>query len=282
MSPCAPACTRTHVLASEGMRDTSAMDQNRNQLRARQLHHNPVRRRSTRRCRYCHPGGQGHTQMRWRISLRRTRRQGHQYVRHRARGGKAHADREIVKVTRRPFLPTAPSGVATISCIIGANAIGLRRNVQLLQPHSRSWTPPSVNIRTRSSRPSAEKTRRKSAKRPRRIASRQPLQGSVIVLGEGEVLCYDMITGRSFRGDAETIRTSSQRYRRPSPRRRVRRPQRLLPVCGAGYSPGRGGPGMERRQPTKTQPRKSYLNECNQPCIAVAFQKMPIRDYEKF
>ena len=188
---------------------------------------------------------------------------------------------EIVKVTWRPFLPTALSGVATISCIIGANAIGLRRNAALAAAFTlvdsafREYKDKVIETIGGKDEEKIVQTIQED-----RVKAATPV-GSVIVLGEGEVLCYDMITGRSFKSDAETIRRAVN--------------DTDAQVLDDGYAALNDfyrfvgldtvlvgevlGWNVDNRPKLNLG---SYLNECNQPCIAVAFQKMPIRDYEKF
>jgi len=111
---------------------------------------------------------------------------------------------EVMQAGWKPFLPSAIMGSATIVCIIGANAIGLRRNAALVAAYAiadRTFLEYRDKI--------AEKLGEKEERQIRdeiaqdRISAAPP---PVIIMGRGETICLDMFTGRYFRSDVEDIR----------------------------------------------------------------------------
>ena len=112
----------------------------------------------------------------------------------------------IVKATWTCYIPAAVSGAATIACIIGANQIGLRRQVALAGAYAlaegafREYKDEVIKVL-------GEKKEREVNERisERKIQEKTP-DAQVIIVGGEDQLCYDRYTGRYFRSTAEKIR----------------------------------------------------------------------------
>jgi Family of unknown function (DUF6353) len=122
---------------------------------------------------------------------------------------------ETVKETWRIYLPTAVAGVATIACIAGANAIGLRRNAAMLG----AYTLVDGAFREYKDKVIEQIGEAKERKVQDAVAIEQmtknpPVSSQVIFSGKGETLFYDSLTGRYFKSDQETIRQAENEINR--------------------------------------------------------------------
>jgi Family of unknown function (DUF6353) len=119
---------------------------------------------------------------------------------------------EKVKLVWPQYIPAAISGVTTITCIVYANKIASKRMAALALASS---------ISQRRMQEYQDKVLEKfgvkeSTKVRDEIAQERVLRNpkdtrDVIITGEGDVLCYDMLTGRYFKSSAEKIRRAENR-----------------------------------------------------------------------
>lgn len=115
--------------------------------------------------------------------------------------------KEIVALTWKCYIPTALMGVTTIACIIGANSINLRRNAALVSLYSLAETT-LKEYQAKVIETIGEKKEEKIKEEilQDRIDKNPINNGTVIITGKGDTLCYDSLSGRYFKGDIETIR----------------------------------------------------------------------------
>ena len=117
------------------------------------------------------------------------------------------SNKEIIKVAWKPYIPALVMGGATAACIIGANSINYKRNAALAGVYSLAKT--SLNeyqakvIETigenKAQKIKDEIIQEKINKDP--VTSKE-----VIITGKGEMLCYDVLSGRYFKNDIEQLR----------------------------------------------------------------------------
>jgi len=117
--------------------------------------------------------------------------------------------REIFKLTWKCYVPTAATGLITIGCILGASYISSKRNALLENMYgiavAASKEYQAKVIETLGSK--KELAIRDEISKDR-INANPPGQNEIMVVGQGQVLCYDSLSGRYFRSDMETIRRS--------------------------------------------------------------------------
>lgn len=118
---------------------------------------------------------------------------------------------ETIKATWRCYVPTAVCGVATVVCIVGSNTIGLRRNAALLAAYTlvdssfREYKDKVVEVI------SAQKAQKIDEEIMDDHVKRDiPRSETIIVTGGGDQLCYESLTGRPFKSNAEAIRRAAQ------------------------------------------------------------------------
>lgn len=110
------------------------------------------------------------------------------------------------------FIPVALSSAATIGFIISAQTVNHRRQAALMSALTLSET---------AYREYREKVITQMGKTADRKVTEEVAQdqvdshkGDVIVLGKGNHLCYESVTGRMFRSDIETIRKAENEINR--------------------------------------------------------------------
>jgi hypothetical protein len=114
---------------------------------------------------------------------------------------------DYVKTTWKCYIPAAVMGSVTIACFVGANSINLKRNAALASLYSLSETAlkeyQSKVVETIGEK-KEQKIRDEVA--AERIEKDPKSNKEVIITGKGDVLCYDVISGRYFKSDIERIR----------------------------------------------------------------------------
>lgn len=115
--------------------------------------------------------------------------------------------KEILNLTWKCYIPAAIMGVATVSCIIGANSINLKRNAALAGAYSladKALKEYQSKVIDRMG-----KDRHKEIKEQinqEKIVRNPVSKNEVILTGDGDSLCYDAYSGRYFKSDRESIR----------------------------------------------------------------------------
>lgn len=114
---------------------------------------------------------------------------------------------DIVKLTWKQYIPSAVLGTVTIGCIIGANTVHTRRNAAIASIYAISESA----FREYKTKVVQEIGKAKESKIHDEIAkdhiNNNPVHsGNVIFTGNGDVLCYENLSGRYFTSSYESIR----------------------------------------------------------------------------
>jgi hypothetical protein len=188
---------------------------------------------------------------------------------------------EIFRVTWKTYLPAALSGAATIACIIGANAVGLRRNAAL----AASYTLVDSAFREYRDKVVEMFGDKEETKVTEQIAEDRiraaTTSNEVFIVGSGEVLCYDMLTGRLFKSDAESIRRAANdvdaqvlddHYASVNDFYRFVGLDPVLVGDELGWN-------VDHRPKLKLSAHKT---DCDQPALAIGWERFPISEYNRF
>lgn len=117
--------------------------------------------------------------------------------------------RRSVQLTWKLYLPAAITGVGTIAAIFAANAINTKRYTALAAVYAASKAASSdykeavKEVLTPAKREEVEKTAAE-----KKLARAETSPEEAFHTGVGDTLCYDTWSGRYFRSDIETIRSS--------------------------------------------------------------------------
>lgn len=114
---------------------------------------------------------------------------------------------EVVKVTWKCYIPAALMGGITIGCMIGANSINLRRSAALASAYSIAET----TLKEYQAKVVETIGEAKARKIKEDIAEdkmkKNPVQNTeVIITGKGDMLCFDVLSGRYFKNNIENLR----------------------------------------------------------------------------
>ena len=112
-----------------------------------------------------------------------------------------------IKVAYKPYVPAVIMGGVTIACIIGANSINLRRNAALASVYSIT----EATLKEYQAKVIETIGEKKERAIKDEIAqdklTKDPINNkSVIMTGKGDTLCYDVLSGRYFKSDIESLR----------------------------------------------------------------------------
>lgn len=114
---------------------------------------------------------------------------------------------ETIKVAWKPYIPAAVTMTASIACLVGAQSVNARRNAALATAYQLSTTALNeykekvVEVVGEKK----EKTIREKIAQDK-VDKANMSSNEVVVVGDGEVLCMDAISGRLFKSDKETLR----------------------------------------------------------------------------
>lgn len=112
-----------------------------------------------------------------------------------------------VKLVWRCYIPAGVVGLTSIGCIIGANTINTKRNAALAALYTLSETAfRDYKTKVVQQLGKAKDTAIKDEVAKERIAKNPVKDSNIVITGDGEILCLDMLSGRYFKSKYETIR----------------------------------------------------------------------------
>ena len=117
---------------------------------------------------------------------------------------------ETVKACWKCYIPAAVTGVTSVACLIGASSVSNRRNAALAAACTLSDTA-LREYREKVVETIGEKKEQavRDAVAQERIEKKPPVQSSEVILtGNGETLCYDWYTSRTFKSDIDKLKNA--------------------------------------------------------------------------
>jgi len=189
--------------------------------------------------------------------------------------------KEIVQATWKLYLPAAISGTATIACIIGANQIGLRRNAALLG----AYTLADTAFREYKDEVVKQIGVTKAGKVHDAVVQRHieenPVKDSqVIITSGGDQLCYETLSGRYFKSDAETIRRCANDINASIFQDLYASLNEFWRLLGLDSTTLGDALGFNIEHTVQIV-FSSHISADNRPCLAVGYAGLPIEAYSK-
>ena len=114
--------------------------------------------------------------------------------------------KELIQLVWKEYLPTMALGIVTVTCIIGSNRISMRRSAALASLYGlteAAFKEYKTKVVETMGEAKEKKVRDEIDKD--KVRANPPATNSIIVTGKGDVLCYDTLSGRYFRGDIDKI-----------------------------------------------------------------------------
>lgn len=106
------------------------------------------------------------------------------------------------------YIPAVASGTATVCCIIAANYVGTKRAAALAAAYTLSAEAAAEYRRQVVNRIGAVEEREVTrAVAQQQVREKPPT--SLVLVGDGDVLCHDATSGRYFKSDKETLRRAA-------------------------------------------------------------------------
>lgn len=191
-------------------------------------------------------------------------------------------DRQKFKLVWRLYVPPACSAAVTIAAIVLANQIGTRRAAAVAAAYALSEQA-FAEYRDKVVEKIGENKERqvRDELAQDRVAKHPVGTTQVVVAAGGDVLCFETHTGRYFRSDIETLKKAQNDLN-----------YRILNDDYASLTDFYELIGLARTDISDEVGWKSdkllelefsYTGAANgQPCLAITYNTMPVRDYYKF
>lgn len=187
---------------------------------------------------------------------------------------------EQTSLVWKMYIPPAAAGVFTIGCIITANRITSKKIAALVA---------AAGVSERALTEYKEKVIEKlGPKQDQRLqdeiaqdrVTANPLGSQVLVAGTGEVLCYDMTTGRYFQSTMEEIKTAENKVNYELIHYNSCSLSFFYEEIGLPPTPYTDSVGWNMGNHMEVK-FSTVLAENNKPCLAIDFSRPPISDYDK-
>ena len=190
---------------------------------------------------------------------------------------------EAVKVAWRPYIPAVVTGVAGLSCIIGASAVNAKRNAVLATAYAISEQT-LLTYRDKVVETIGEKKEKelKDKIAQDKVDSQPVSNAQVIVTAKGNTLCMDAITKRYFRSDLDTIKKAINELNREMTYQDYISLNSLYNKLGLDTIKNGDYLGWNLADGLIEPDYGTCLADNDEPCIVIDFTIAPKYDFDKF
>lgn len=190
--------------------------------------------------------------------------------------------KEIFELSWRFYIPAAVSGAATIALIIGSNRVGVRRQIAMAGAYTLldgAFSKYKDEVLEQIGEKKEQAVRDAVAVRE---MEKNPVQNAqVILVGGGDQLCYESLSGRYFRSNAEAIRRAQNEFNRELLGNSMYSDlNEWFELLGLEHTDLGGvlGWSVERTLDTFFT---SHLTGNGEPCLAIGYKHHPFEDFGK-
>lgn len=122
---------------------------------------------------------------------------------------------DTVKVTWKCYIPAAVTGVASVTCLIGASSVNARRNAALATAYKLSETA-LIDYKEKVVETIGEKKEKvvRDAIAADKVKNNPVKKQDIVVTGKGKTLCLDPYSGRYFESDVELLKKAANEMNR--------------------------------------------------------------------
>lgn len=187
--------------------------------------------------------------------------------------------REKVNLVWKLYIPAIGTGVFTVACIVGANRIGTRRAAALAAAYSlseKAFVEYKDKVVEKIGHQKEQKVRDEVAQD--RINANPVSTREVLITGNGDVLCYDTITGRYFNSNMEALRKAENDIDRTIMHDDYVTLHEFYTLIGIPSTLYSSEVGWNTDTPFELQ-FSTTMSDDNRPCIAIEYVAYPIRNY---
>jgi hypothetical protein len=186
-----------------------------------------------------------------------------------------------VKLVWKEYLPPVATGVTTITCIVVANKISSKKIAALAV---------AGGISERALQEYKEKVLEKLGPKQEgkirdeiaqdRVTNNPPSSREIMLVGTGQVLCYDSTTGRYFQSTVEDIKRAENKVNYELIHFMSCSLSHFYEEIGLPPTPYTDSVGWNTNNHMEVL-FSTVMSVDNRPCIAIDFSKPPVADYEK-
>jgi hypothetical protein len=189
--------------------------------------------------------------------------------------------KEKVQVVWQLYIPPAVIGAATIVAVVAANRVAAKKIAALAIASGvteRAFQEYKDKVIEKVTKPKEEDIRAEIAKD--RIVANPVGTNEIILAGTGDVLCFDMLTGRYFQNNIEGIRRAENNVNFEIAQHMYCSLSRFYDEIGlppTGFSDTVGF-NLDRKCEVKIS---TVMSTDNRPCAAIDFHFLPTAEYAK-
>jgi hypothetical protein len=187
---------------------------------------------------------------------------------------------EKAKLVWRLYLPPVATSVLTITSIIYANKISSKKIAALAVAggiSERALQEYKDKVVERLGPKQDEKLRDEIAQD--RVNANPPRSGEVLIAGSGDVLCYDMLTGRYFQSTVEKIKAAENRINHEIIHYMHASLSMFYEEIGLPPTAYTDSVGWNSNIPVEVKFSATTTEDQRQPCLAIDFTRHPIAEY---
>jgi hypothetical protein len=192
-----------------------------------------------------------------------------------------HDFKDSAKLTWKLYIPPVATGALTIACIVGANRIGSKRAAALAAAYTLSEKAYSEykdkiveklgESKERAARDEIAQTRTDANP----VSTRE-----VIITGNGEVLCYDSITGRYFTSNVEKLKSAQNEINSQIHNSMYASLGDFYYLIGLKSTPFCEEMGWNTDKLMELD-LSTTMSDDNRPCVVIDYNYTPVRGYAR-
>lgn len=191
--------------------------------------------------------------------------------------------KDIVKTCWKCYIPTALTGAASVTCLIGATSVNARRTAALATAYKLSETA-LTEYRDKVIETVGEKKEQAIREKvdEERIKKNPVSNNEIIVTGKGKTRCYDYQSGRYFESDIESIKKAVNEINRRMLINDYVSLNEFYDELGLDHTPTGADLGWRIDRGYIEPSFSSHIDAEGIPCIVLSYTTAPQHDYSRF
>ena len=189
---------------------------------------------------------------------------------------------EKMKVAWKPYIPAAITGIASISCIIGASSVHAKRNAAIAAAYNLSQTALTEYKEKVVETIGEKKEQAIKDKIAKDKIKKDPVSKSeVIVTGKGNTLCYDAFNSRYFYSDIDQLKRAINELNRIMLNQMYVSLNDFYDELNLKHSGNGDELGWKLDDGFIEVDFSSQLSDDGRPCLVIEYMVAPRYDYSK-
>jgi hypothetical protein len=177
------------------------------------------------------------------------------------------------------FVPPVVAATGTVACIIAAHQIGSRRTAAVAAAYTlseKAYAEYREKVQDKIGDKKEQKVRDEIAQDR---VDRNPISTSeVVITGNGDVMCYDSLTGRYFKSSMERVRAAENEINKQILTHDYATLSEFYDKLGLTATAFSNEVGWNTNRMLEVR-FSTVISEDGQPCISIDYDELPIREY---